>query len=239
MYYEYSERVSSLANHRIMAIDRGEKEKVLNDRTQILKFNSMIRNENERMNKYVERILLQAKLDRREVHLKKVPVNLNVLVDEAVEHFRLQVEEKGGVIRAELDPEGYVISADEVHMLNVVCNLIDNAIKYSEESVQIKISSSASSNGYTHISVKDNGMGIPLKEQGKIYITRSNSIIKRTQLQAFFKFFVFFSTIVRDTIISCPHPVHFNLKSAPTRNICHSVLPHGCFFLSWTISPTS
>ena len=45
----------------------------------------MIRNENERMNKYVERILLQAKLDRREVHLKKVPVNLNVLVDEAVE----------------------------------------------------------------------------------------------------------------------------------------------------------
>ena len=101
--------------------------------------------------------------------MKKVPVNLNVLVDEAVEHFRLQVEEKGGVIRAELDPEGYVISADEVHMLNVVCNLIDNAIKYSEGSVQIKISSSASSNGYTHISVKDNGMGIPRSALGKIW----------------------------------------------------------------------
>ena len=54
-------------------------------------------------------------------------------------------------------------------MLNVVCNLIDNAIKYSEGSVQIKISSSASSNGYTHISVKDNGMGIPRSALGKIW----------------------------------------------------------------------
>ena len=145
-----------------------EKEKVLNDRTQILKFNSMIRNENERMNKYVERILLQAKLDRREVHLKKVPVNLNVLVDEAVEHFRLQVEEKGGVIRAELDPEGYVISADEVHMLNVVCNLIDNAIKYSHDSLNIYIYTKQEGNRFI-IGVRDTGIGIPKEAQDKVF----------------------------------------------------------------------
>ena len=145
-----------------------EKEKVLNDRTQILKFNSMIRNENERMNKYVERILLQAKLDRREVHLKKVPVNLNVLVDEAVEHFRLQVEEKGGVIRAELDPEGYVMSADEVHMLNVVCNLIDNAIKYSHDSLNIYIYTKQEGNRFI-IGVRDTGIGIPKEAQDKVF----------------------------------------------------------------------
>ena len=145
-----------------------EKEKVLNDRTQILKFNSMIRNENERMNKYVERILLQAKLDRREVHLKKVPVNLNVLVDEAVEHFRLQVEEKGGVIRAELDPEGYVISADEVHMLTVVCNLIDNAIKYSHDSLNIYIYTKQEGNRFI-IGVRDTGIGIPKEAQDKVF----------------------------------------------------------------------
>ena len=146
----------------------GGEEKVLNDRTQILKFNSMIRNENERMNKYVERILLQAKLDRREVHLKKVPVNLNVLVDEAVEHFRLQVEEKGGVIRAELDPEGYVISADEVHMLNVVCNLIDNAIKYSHDSLNIYIYTKQEGNRFI-IGVRDTGIGIPKEAQDKVF----------------------------------------------------------------------
>lgn len=145
-----------------------EKEKVLNDRTQILKFNSMIRNENERMNKYVERILLQAKLDRREVHLKKVPVNLNVLVDESVEHFRLQVEERGGVIRAELDPEGYVLSADEVHMMNVVCNLIDNAIKYSHDSLNIYIYTKREGNRFI-IGVRDTGIGIPKEAQDKVF----------------------------------------------------------------------
>lgn len=145
-----------------------EKEKVLNDKNQLLKFNSMIRNENERMNKYVERILLQAKLDRREVHLKKVNVNLNVLVDETVEHFRLQVEERGGTIKAELDPEGYVMSADEVHMLNVICNLVDNAIKYSHDSLNIYIFTKREGNNFI-IGVRDTGVGIPKEAQDKVF----------------------------------------------------------------------
>ena len=145
-----------------------EKEKVLNDKNQLLKFNSMIRNENERMNKYVERILLQAKLDRREVHLKKVNVNLNVLVDETVEHFRLQVEERGGVIKADLDPEGYVMQADEVHMLNVVCNLVDNAIKYSHDSLNIYIFTNREGNRVI-IGVRDTGIGIPKEAQDKVF----------------------------------------------------------------------
>ena len=67
------------------------------------------------------------------------------------------------------DEEEHLLALVNKVLKEAVSNLIDNAIKYSEESVQIKISSSASSNGYTHISVKDNGMGIPLKEQGKIF----------------------------------------------------------------------
>lgn len=145
-----------------------EKEKVLNDKAQLLKFNTMIRNENERMNKYVERILLQAKLDRREVHLNKVNVNLNVLVGESVEHFRLQVEERGGVIGEELDLEGYVMQADEVHMLNVVCNLIDNAIKYSHDSLNIFIYTKREGNRFI-IGVRDTGIGIPKEAQDKVF----------------------------------------------------------------------
>ena len=145
-----------------------EKEKVLNDKNQLLKFNSMIRNENERMNKYVERILLQAKLDRREVHLKKVNVNLDVLVDETVEHFRLQVEERGGIIKADLDPEGYVMSADEVHMLNVICNLVDNAIKYSHDSLNVYIFTKREGNRFI-IGVRDTGIGIPKEAQDKVF----------------------------------------------------------------------
>ncbi|WP_294142529.1 HAMP domain-containing sensor histidine kinase [uncultured Sanguibacteroides sp.] len=145
-----------------------EKEKVLNDKNQLLKFNTMIRKENDRMNKYVERILLQAKLDRREIHLNKVEVDLNILVDEAVQHFRLQVEERGGEIKEELDPEGFVMEADEVHMLNVVCNLLDNAIKYSYDSLNIYIFTRRV-DGHFIIGVLDSGIGIPKESQKKVF----------------------------------------------------------------------
>ena len=63
------------------------KDKVLNDREQILKFNTMIKSENDRMNKYVERILQQAKLDRRELQINKTEVDINEMVREAAEHL--------------------------------------------------------------------------------------------------------------------------------------------------------
>ena len=145
-----------------------EKEKVLNDKAQLLKFNSMIKSENERMNKYVERILLQAKLDRREIHLNKVEMNLNLVVEEAVEHFRLQVEERGGLIKAELDPRECIINADEVHMLNAVCNLIDNAIKYSHDVLDIYVSTRWENTNFI-IGVRDCGIGIPKEAQSKVF----------------------------------------------------------------------
>ncbi|MDR1414307.1 MAG: HAMP domain-containing histidine kinase [Odoribacteraceae bacterium] len=145
-----------------------EKEKVLNDKAQLLKFNAMIRSENERMDKYVERILTQAKLDRREVQLKKSAVDLNALVNDAVQHFRLQVESAGGEMRQELDAAGVVARVDEVHMFNVVCNLIDNAIKYSPAGVNIFVFTRREEGTFV-IGVQDHGIGIAKEAQGKVF----------------------------------------------------------------------
>jgi two-component system phosphate regulon sensor histidine kinase PhoR len=145
-----------------------EKEKVLNDKAQLLKFNAMIRSENERMDKYVERILTQARLDRREVHLKKSPVDLNSLVSDAVQHFRLQVENAGGEMRLELDPGGFVANVDEVHVFNVVCNLIDNAIKYSPAEMNILVFTRREGGDFI-IGVQDRGIGIAKEAQGKVF----------------------------------------------------------------------
>jgi two-component system phosphate regulon sensor histidine kinase PhoR len=164
MTHEFKTPLATIA----LATSAIEKEKVLNDRAQLLKFNAMIRSENERMDKYVERILLQAKLDRREVHLKKSPVNLNSLVSDAVQHFRLQVESAGGEMRQELDKEGMVAWVDEVHLFNVVCNLIDNAIKYSPDEVNIFVYTRAR-DGEFAIGVQDRGIGIPKEAQAKVF----------------------------------------------------------------------
>ena len=80
------------------------------------------------MNKYVERILQQAKLDRRELQMNKMEADVNELVREAVEHFYLLVQDVGGVLECRLEARDFIVTVDEVHMMNAVCNLIDNAI---------------------------------------------------------------------------------------------------------------
>ena len=152
----------SLATSAIM------KDKVLNDKEQVLKFNSMIRSENERMNKYVERILQQAKLDRRDIHLNRTDVDMNELVREAAEHFMLQVQNAGGTLTCHLMDENFVLNVDEVHMLNVVCNLIDNAIKYSPEKPEIEVYTRKEENKYI-VGVKDHGIGISKDAQKKVF----------------------------------------------------------------------
>lgn len=144
------------------------KEKVLNDKRQILKFNEIIKNENERMNKYVERILQQAKLDRREVNLNKTDVDVNVLLQEAVGHFLLQVQSQGGRLEFKPGFPHFMLYADEVHLMNVFCNLIDNAIKYSDGKPDVFVYTSQIGNAWI-IGVQDHGIGISKEAQKKVF----------------------------------------------------------------------
>lgn len=144
------------------------KEKVLNDKEQILKFNTMIRSENNRMNKYVERILQQAKLDRKELQINKVEADINELVREAVEHFALLVQEVGGTLEYRLEAPDFVMNVDEVHLMNAVCNLIDNAIKYSGGIPDILVYTQKRSGTYI-IGVQDHGIGISKDAQKKVF----------------------------------------------------------------------
>ncbi|MDR0765811.1 MAG: HAMP domain-containing histidine kinase [Odoribacteraceae bacterium] len=164
MTHEFKTPLATIA----LATAAIEKEKVLNDKARILEFNAMIRSENERMDKYVERILVQAKLDRREVHLNKSPVDLNLLASDAVQHFRLQVENAGGELRHDLVPGGFVMPVDEVHMFNAVCNLVDNAIKYSPAGINILVFTRRDAGNFI-IGVHDHGIGIPREAQQKVF----------------------------------------------------------------------
>lgn len=164
MTHEFKTPIATIS----LATSAITKEKVLNDKEQLLKFNAMIKSENDRMNKYVERILQQAKLDRKELHLNKTDVDINFLVKEAVGHFLLQVQNVGGRMEASFDPDNLILHADEVHLLNAVCNLIDNAIKYSVDAPMIQVFTKKEENTYT-IGVRDQGIGISKDAQKKVF----------------------------------------------------------------------
>lgn len=130
------------------------------------KYFDIMEDEEEHLLALVNKVLTLSKLEEGKLLLDKKVVNLRPMIEDLTEKFLAKAEKPVEFILDLQEQEAY---ADEEFLKEAISNLIDNAIKYSEDSVQIKISSSASDDGYTHISVKDNGMGIPLKEQGKIF----------------------------------------------------------------------
>ena len=73
-------------------------------------------------------------------------------------------------VRMEIVPEDDLeIRADRMHLANIICNLLENAIKYSREAVTIRIDYRMREDGMVQISVTDNGIGIAKADQRYVF----------------------------------------------------------------------
>lgn len=128
----------------------------------------MINDENKRLGLLVERILQSAILDKGEVNLKLEKVLLNEIIHDVVHHAQFRIRNGGGEIDLDITSELIEIEADRMHLTNVISNLVDNAIKYSEDSPQLTISMHIN-HGVVQIAVKDEGLGIKKEHINKIF----------------------------------------------------------------------
>ena len=110
----------------------------------------------KRLGELVENILAMSMERRKTMKLKSETILLRPFTEEIASAQRMRVE-KEIVINVNMDDD-VSVEADKTHLGNVLNNLIDNAIKYSGDSVTITVS-----NDNGTISVKDNGIGIPSK----------------------------------------------------------------------------
>lgn len=102
----------------------------------------------------IEKILSVSMERFRHVRLNIMPVNVVTVIDEAVRQIKIKAEKEVN-ITVSVDPVELVIEADPLHFSNILSNLLDNAVKYSEGSVNIAVRASA--HGLT---VEDDGIGI-------------------------------------------------------------------------------
>lgn len=128
----------------------------------------MIEDENKRLEVLVERILQSAVIDRGELKIKEEEINLNEVITEITNNAKFRVKNVGGEIQLELPTEELLVKGDKVHITNVISNLVDNAIKYSNESPEIKIKLIGSSEEII-IEVADKGIGIKKEHIHKIF----------------------------------------------------------------------
>lgn len=130
----------------------------------------IIKEENQRLGLLVENILQTAVLDKGQFKLRPQEVDVHEIIDRAISNIRLQVEKRGGKISIEKNANESILYADRIHLTNIIYNLIDNALKYSEEKPAITISTE-NLNAGIQISVSDSGTGISKENQKKIFET--------------------------------------------------------------------
>lgn len=128
----------------------------------------MIRDENKRLGVLVENVLRSAVLDRGELKMKWESLDLHRVIEDAVHNIRMQVEKQGGSLERDLGAERTQLKGDRIHLVNVIYNLLDNALKYSSGAPEISIRTRDGS-GEVILEVADSGIGIRKEEQEKIF----------------------------------------------------------------------
>jgi two-component system, OmpR family, phosphate regulon sensor histidine kinase PhoR len=151
-----------------LAVDALKNDKVKGNDEKTNYFTNIIKEENKRMNKQVETILQAALLDKQEVQLNLKKLHANDLITLALNNITLQVEEKEGKLDVQFNAEKDMVLADEVHFTNLINNLLDNAVKYSKDNLEIKLSTSNTGN-QLKIKIEDNGIGMNKETVNKIF----------------------------------------------------------------------
>ncbi len=119
----------------------------------------IIREENKRLGAHVEKVLQMALLDKGEVKMKGTVVDMHALIEKALKSLSMQIEQRNGHIDFDFDAGEELVRGDEVHLTNVLYNLLDNSIKYSPAVLDIHIKT-ANTMGGIQIEIADKGMGM-------------------------------------------------------------------------------
>ena len=129
---------------------------------------NVIYQESKRLSFQVEKVLQMAVFNEGRLKLKFKEIDLNEIIRSVILNFELRVKSKNGVLEADLKATNAEIKGDEVHITNVLFNLLDNAVKYSKEEPRIVVSTE-NRNGFLIVSVKDNGIGISKEHVDQIF----------------------------------------------------------------------
>jgi len=164
MTHEFKTPISTIK----ISADVFENTDVIKDNPRLKRYATIISEQNQRLNNQVEKVLQIARIERENFQLMLEPVNLNELLLDVIRNVEPKLEELGGEISIELPSESVEITADKTHLLNIIYNLIDNAMKYCVQEPKVNLKVSSNSQHY-QVSVKDNGPGIPKQYQERVF----------------------------------------------------------------------
>ncbi len=165
MTHEFKTPIATIS----IAVDALRSSKVKESEEKTEHFLGVIKEENRRMLTQVESVLRIAKLERGQLDMKREETDLNSLLEEAIEHIVLIVDDRDGTIEDSYNADASTAYVDRMHITNVFLNLLDNANKYSPENPHIEVRTYNPSPDVWAIDVKDHGMGMSHNDAKKIF----------------------------------------------------------------------
>ena len=151
-----------------LAIDSIRNPRIIDDKEKVVRYAEMIREENKRMHAQVENVLRISKLEKNQLDLSKDVVDVHEIIDNAINHFDLIIRNKDGRIDSKYEAVQSEVLASKFHLTNVIMNVLDNAVKYSNDAPKVHVTTENAGN-FVVIKVSDQGIGMSKAVQRKIF----------------------------------------------------------------------
>jgi two-component system phosphate regulon sensor histidine kinase PhoR len=155
MTHEFKTPISTI----LIASDALLEDEVVKYKKDLVNYSQIIKEQNERLNRQVEKMLQITEIERADVELNKEQISLHETINSIISSVEIKLSKHQGSLKTNLIAGNELILCDKLHLTNIIYNLIDNAIKYSKSQPKIEVETSEK-NGCLELTISDNGIGI-------------------------------------------------------------------------------
>lgn len=154
-----------------LALDSLKYPKISENPEKVAYYHGLIREENKRMHSQVENVLRISQLDRDDLNIEKTRHDIEEVIEESISHVQLILQNRGGVVQFHSGALNNNVLLNESHMTNVMVNLLENAIKYTDDSKSPMIDVFTENvKNKIIIKIRDNGIGLSKEAQRKVFL---------------------------------------------------------------------
>jgi signal transduction histidine kinase len=122
----------------------------------------------DRLNHLVDELLILTRYENQKQSLKLEEISIKQVIDETLKFFSENMQQKNIVMKTDILPENIYLKTDTYLLSTIINNILSNAVKYSHQNGKIEIKVNEKDK-YIFCEIKDNGIGIPEKDKGKIF----------------------------------------------------------------------
>ena len=166
MTHEFKTPISTISLAAQMLSDPS----VGKNETMFKHLSGVINDETKRLRFQVEKVLQVSLYEHNKARYNKRELDMNKVIEDVAHTYLIKVKNVNGTLTTDLGAEHSIVYGDEIHLTNVIFNLLDNALKYRREEEPLKLRITTRNDGsHMVISIEDNGIGIKRENLHKIF----------------------------------------------------------------------